>query len=217
MKKRSEIESGLERLSEKVLELKRGEVRRLIDARIKEFRDCGKKSDDELFVELCFCITTANCSAERCIMIQREIGSGFLALPERRLATRLKALGYRFHNRSVYLVEARKHKDSLKDRVERSRDEKELRTYLVRNVKGLGYKEASHFLRNVGYTDLAIIDFHIIDLLEKWGLIDAPKAMTKRKYLEIEEVLRELGRKTGLNLAELDLYLWYMETGKVLK
>jgi len=88
---------------------------------------------------------------------------------------------------------------------------------LVKNVKGLGYKEASHFLRNTGKKNLAIIDFHIIDLLERHRLIEKPKTISKARYLEIEDVLRKLGTKAGLNQSELDLYLWYMETGKVLK
>jgi N-glycosylase/DNA lyase len=64
---------------------------------------------------------------------------------------------------------------------------------------------------------LAIIDFHIVDLLVKYDLIEKPKSMTKKKYLEIENVLRQLGRELHLDMAKLDLYLWYKETGKVLK
>jgi len=93
----------------------------------------------------------------------------------------------------------------------------ELREWIVRNVKGLGYKEASHFLRNIGFTQYAIIDFHIIDLLLKYKLIEKPKTLSKTKYLEIEELLRQIAKKLNLNLAELDLYMWYMETGKILK
>jgi len=84
-------------------------------------------------------------------------------------------------------------------------------------VKGIGYKESSHFLRNVGFDDYAIIDFHIIDLLVKYQLIKRPKTITKNKYLEIEKILKKIAEKTNLTLAELDLYLWYMETGKILK
>ena len=87
----------------------------------------------------------------------------------------------------------------------------------MKHVRGLGWKEASHFLRNIGYTDFAIIDFHIIDVLTKYNIIEKPTVLTKRKYLEIEEFLRKIARKSDLNLAELDLYLWYMETGKILK
>ena len=88
---------------------------------------------------------------------------------------------------------------------------------MVDNIKGLGMKEASHFLRNIGFKDFAIIDFHIIDILVKYGLIKKPKTLTKNKYLEIEGILKEIAKKTNLNLAELDLYLWYEETDKVLK
>ena len=62
-----------------------------------------------------------------------------------------------------------------------------------------------------------MIGSHIVDLLVKYNLIEKPKTMTKRKYLEIEGILQDLGVEVALNLAELDLYLWYMETGKVLK
>lgn len=81
-------------------------------------------------------------------------------------------------------------------------------------------KEASHFLRNIGYKNLAIIDFHIIDLLVKENLIKfdrKKKSLTKNKYLEFEKILKNLAEKCQVNLAELDLYLWYLETGKVLK
>lgn len=78
-------------------------------------------------------------------------------------------------------------------------------------------KEASHFLRNIGYSNYAIIDFHIIDLLEREGIIKRPKTLTPAKYIEIENKLKEIGKKTELTQAELDLYLWYMETGKILK
>ena len=98
-----------------------------------------------------------------------------------------------------------------------SKDEFEIREWIVKNVKGLGYKEASHFLRNIGYKNLAIIDFHIIDVLVKNKIIKRPKTLTKKKYLEIENKLRTIAKKAKMTLAELDLYLWYMETRKVLK
>jgi len=91
------------------------------------------------------------------------------------------------------------------------------REWLVESVKGLGYKEASHFLRNIGYDDYAIVDFHIVDLLVRHNLIKKPKTLSRVKYLEIEEILRKIAKKSGLTLAELDLYLWFLETNKVLK
>ncbi|MCS7106383.1 MAG: N-glycosylase, partial [Candidatus Aenigmarchaeota archaeon] len=118
--------------------------------------------------------------------------------------------------RANYIVEVRKFKDELKN-IFGKLSEEELREWLVKNVKGLGYKEASHFLRNIGYKNFAIIDFHILDLLERFGLIKKPKSLSRKKYLEIENLLKKIAEKAKLSLAELDLYLWYLETKKVLK
>ncbi len=207
------------------MKLKRSKIKNLIQKRIKEFKKIGKSSPNKIFKELCFCILTANFSAERGIEIQQKIGDGFLTLGEKSLAMKLKELGHRYPNtRAKYIISARKRKDEIirrvKFAVERSRpsaNEFEIREWLVKNVKGLGYKEASHFLRNIGYENVAIIDFHILDLLERFGIINKPKILTKGKYLDIEEILRKIAHATDLTLAELDLYLWYMETGKILK
>ena len=205
-------------LLEVIKNLKETRVGRLVERRMKEFHELGKGTNIELFKELCFCILTANFSAERSIKIQREIGDGFLTLPEHDLLEKLKELGHRFPAlRAKYIVEARRHIHFLKEIIESFNDKERLREWLVRNVKGLGYKEASHFLRNIGYVDFAIIDFHIINILAKYGLIEKPRMLTKRRYLQIESLLRDIAGRLNLNLGELDLYLWYIETGKILK
>ena len=210
--------SAIARLSVLIENLKNSKVRDLVNARIKEFRENGQKSSRELFKELCFCILTANFIAEKSLKIQKEINDGFLTLPEHELAEKLRKLGHRFpQKRAKYIVEARKYADSLKNIIQSINVGDKLREWLVKNIKGIGYKEASHFLRNIGYKDLAIIDFHITNILTKHGLIEKPRTLTKTKYLEIENLLREVAGKLNLSLAELDLYLWYMETGKVLK
>ena len=96
---------------------------------------------------------------------------------------------------------------------------KEMRDFLVRNIRGMGYKEGSHFLRNIGLgRDLAILDSHILKNLFALGVIDElPKGLTKRKYLEIEERMRNFSRKIGIRMDYLDLILWYRETGKIFK
>lgn len=184
--------------------LKKSEISNLVNTRMKEF-----KNNNDLFNELCFCILTANFNAERSIKIQNSI-KDFSKLSLAELKKSLKEHGHRYPNkRAEYIIEAKKHKNILKDNCTRE--------WIVKNVKGLGMKEASHFLRNIGFTDYAIIDFHIIDLLVKHKIIKEQKTLTPKTYIEIENKLREIGKKTNLNLAELDLYLWYMETGKILK
>ena len=210
-------EEFLERLLSRVEELKRSSVRARVESRLREFRELGLKGSDEIFKELCFCILTANFDAEKSIRIQEEVDEGFLSLSEEELAETLRRFGHRYpRKRAEYIVEARKLKDSLNNIVG-SLDGESAREWLVKNVRGIGYKEASHFLRNVGYTDLAIIDYHILDLLVKYRLIEKPRTMTRRRYLEIESLLKRLADRLNVNLAELDLYLWYLETGKILK
>ena len=207
----------MKELLETVESLKRTNVGKTIDARIKEFKKLGKESNDELFKELCFCILTANFNAEKSIKIQNEIGECFLTNTKKEITKKLKNYGHRFPNaRADYISESLKCKDKLKDVIQ-FHDKQALRDWIVNNIKGLGYKEASHFLRNIGFDDFAIIDFHIIDVLVTYNLIERPKTLTKRKYLEIENTLRDIAKQTNLTLAELDLYLWYIETGKILK
>jgi len=194
------------------------EVRRVVEARIKEFESLRSSSRENLFKELCFCILAANFSAERSLRIIEEIGDDLLKLSEEELAETLRRLGHRFpSSRARYIVQARRSLDELVKVLETIDDEFMVREWLVKNVKGVGYKEASHFLRNIGFKNLSIIDFHIIDLLARYGLIKRPRSLTRRRYLEIEGLLRRISEKLGISLAELDLYLWYMETGRILK
>lgn len=206
----------MDKLIDAVKALKNSNVKTLVDNRIKEFEE--KRNDNEIFKELCYCLLTANYDAAKAMHIQNEIGNGFLTLNEKEMALKLKELGYRFPNkRAEYIVEARIHRDSIKRILNGSQNEMQIRLWFAENIKGLGMKEASHFLRNIGYKNFAIVDFHILDLLVKYNLAEKPKVVVKKFYLKIEKILRKLGEKLGLNMAELDLYLWYFETGKILK
>ncbi len=200
--------------------LRNTEVKKLVEKRMKEFEKIGESPPYRIFSELCFCILTANFNAERAVKIQEEIGNGFISLSEQKLARKLMNLGHRYPNmRAKYIVEARKKLDELMRILRnKNKNENEKREWLVKNIKGLGYKEASHFLRNIGYKNCAILDFHILDLLIEIGIIkNKPKSLTKRKYLEIETILKKIAKKANLTLGELDLYLWYLETGKIVK
>ncbi|MAG78070.1 N-glycosylase [archaeon] len=192
-------------------QLKKTKIKKQIDQKLKEL----EKNDP--FNELCFCILTANSTAQRCIDVQQKVGNGFSTLSPEQLTKKLKDSSCRFYNkRSSYIIEARKHKKQLLTNL-KTMQEKELREWLITNIKGLGWKESSHFLRNIGYKDSAIIDFHILDILEKNKIIKKPKTLNKTNYLNIENKLRKLSKKLNLNLAQLDFYLWYLETGKILK
>ncbi|MGD8544535.1 MAG: N-glycosylase/DNA lyase [Candidatus Bathyarchaeota archaeon] len=208
----------MKKLLNTIKRLRDSNIKSIIDQRLGQFLEVGESSSEEIFIELCFCILTANCSAERCMEVQLSVGKGFSTLSAQKLTNRLRKLGYRYPNvRSKYIVEARIYKDTIKDVIGAFDNSVDARAWLVKNIKGMGHKEASHFLRNIGFTDLAIIDFHIIDVLIRYGIIKRPKTLTRKRYFEIEDQLKMIARKSDLNLAELDLHLWYIETGKILK
>lgn len=186
----------------------------LIKKRLEEFQEIKKADCDSWFSELCFCILTAQAQAQKAIKIQQQLGiEGFLYYSEEKIRSVIRSNGHRFHNnKSKYIVEARSHR-YVKDMVS-NKNGFEAREYLAENIKGLGYKEASHFLRNVGYNDVAIIDRHILRFLNQYNFIQKiPKTITNSKYIEMENVLKNF----DLPLDQLDLTIWCHMTGKVLK
>lgn len=207
-----------EQLISKINELKNSEVGKTIESRIDEFRQVRSRGENSVFGELCFCILTANYTSEGGIRVQKEIGEGFLHLNEENLAKKLKEVRYRFPNlRAKYIIKSRERKTEVFEKITKEKNNNKTREFLVENIYGFGMKEASHFLRNIGILDFAVLDFHIIDILEEYKIIEKPKTLTKKKYLEIEEKLAQISKKCEISQGELDFYLWYMETGKILK
>lgn len=193
-------------------------VRRTVLRRLRQFEE-ARASRKRVFSELCFCILTANCSAEGGLRVQGEIGEGFLKLSRIELSRRLKSLGYRYPNtRAKYIVKARKHCEEVWRIVNEDDDPTRVRRWLADNVPGIGFKEASHFLRNIGFKNLAIIDKHVLRVLHKYGYVRSiPQTLSRARYLEIEKILSKIAGELKISLAELDLYLWYMDTGRILK
>jgi len=209
-------------LIDAIRRLSRSDVRDQVQSRLECFKGFVDKPSEEWFSELCFCILTANSKASTAISIQEELGpEGFICKSQGFICSCIRRNKHRFHNnKSRYIVEARKHRHHLKSILSSLalKDQREAREWLVKNVKGLGYKEASHFLRNVGYHDLAILDRHILNIMHDYGFLKELVKPTKRdKYLEIEGCFRSIADKLRMSLAEVDFYMWYMRTGKVLK
>ncbi|MBM3228663.1 N-glycosylase/DNA lyase [Candidatus Pacearchaeota archaeon] len=192
-------------------QLKKEPIAQLIKKRMKEFESIRTKGKKEIFRELCFCILTAGTSAELGIKTINHLGDIIFIGTLQDIEQKLKEV-YRFHKiRARYIFDARTSFGNI------DLNAKDIREQLVKNIKGIGLKEASHFLRNIGFRNYAIIDFHILDVLSKNNLIQKPKNLSKKTYLEIEEKLKNLAKEVNLSLGEMDLYLWYLETGKILK
>ena len=204
------------------LELKnRREIRELVEERLSSFSSHVDKETEEWFSEMCFCLLTSNSKAQTALNIQNELNShGFINYSEDQIRNTIIKHKHRFHNnKTKFILNAREHVD-IKEKISKfaSQSQVEAREWLVKNIKGFGYKEASHFLRNVGYFDLAILDRHILNLMVENGYIDEkPKTLTRVKYVQIESIFRELANKAEMSCAELDFYMWYMKAGAVLK
>lgn len=108
----------------------------------------------------------------------------------------------------------------LREQLRSFSDPIERRDWLAQEpeIKGLGYKESSHFLRNVGFKGYGILDKHVLRCLAEVGIVDSPKPpATRRRYLEVEESMRRFARRVRIDFDELDLVLWSMKTGEILK
>jgi len=154
----------------------------------------NKKGNKEWFSELCFCLLTANTSAEMGIRVQKEVGcEGFICKSDTEMASRLKKAKSRFYNRRGNFIYHANKFSSIKDILIKEKDK---RQWLVDNIKGMSYKEASHFLRNVGFFDYAIIDKHILRLMHENNLIEKiPENMNKKRYEEYENILEKISKK----------------------
>lgn len=197
-------------------------IKDTVDKRLSEFREFRNKGNEEWFSELCFCILTANSRASTALNIQKELGfKGFSKHSQEKVMQTIKRNKHRFHNnKAKYIVNARAHL-AIKDTIHGILAEKNLleaREWLVKNIKGIGYKEASHFLRNVGFDGLAILDRHIINLMHEHNILkERPKSLNRLNYLLIEQEFNKLAEKSGMSSAELDLTMWYLKAGEVLK
>ncbi len=194
----------------------REEVKPLVEKRWTEFVELGQNgTTEELFSELSFCVLTANWSANGGIRAQREIGNGFVYLSEEELTQKLREVGHRYPEaRAKYIVQNRWILPKMREILKMEN----VREYLVNNVKGIAWKESSHFLRNIGFSDFAILDKHVLRMMNSFGLIDElPKSLNKRKYLMYENILRDVSEKFGEPLGKFDLYIWYSIKGKVEK
>jgi len=199
-----------------------------IRSRLREFRDVWQSATDErLWEEMVFCIFTAGASAKMGLRSVDALRPLLQSGAHLEMTRALVAAGaHRFPNaRPGYVIVTRDYLRELcsmrlRERLTSFRDPLERRDWLASDprVKGLGYKEASHFLRNVGFKGYGILDKHIVRSLHELDVIDSPKPPTSRgKYLEAESRMRRFARGIGINFDELDLLLWSMKTGEILK
>ncbi len=201
-----------------------------IQDRIKEFQELREAPEERLFRELVFVILTSQSSARSSWDAAEKLDQlELLREPERsEIAAVLEDHGIRYEERKAsYIVENRKKLShptledpsgslKLRERID-PEDLDSTREWLVENLKGIGWKGASHFLRNIGYgNSFAIISGHIVSQLSEAGIIEE-RPSNREQYLRAEKKLQDLSRELDIPVQELDLVLWSMETGEVFK
>lgn len=200
--------------------------RREIRARLSEFAHVGRTaSHEKLFEELTFCIYTAGASARMGLRSVESVRPVLMNGSKQRIQ---QALGgrHRFPNaRGAYVFETREYLRAhcglqLREKLRSLGNADERRDFFAanRDVRGLGYKESSHFLRNVGYRGYAILDKHLLARLTELGVINSPRPpATKNVYVALEDRVKRFSEVIGIDFDELDLLLWYTKTGEILK
>lgn len=198
-----------------------------IEKRLREFKEIWEKGGNEdIHAELSFCILTPQSKAVnawKAITTLRENGLLFNGSAED-IVEYLNIVRFK-NNKAKYLVALREQMQNekgeiiTKDFFNSIADVKEKREWIVKNIKGMAYKEAGHFLRNVGFgKEIAILDRHILKNLVKLEVIeDVPKSLTPKLYLEIEEKMKAYCKFISIPMDSLDLLLWYKEAGEIFK
>ncbi|MDR1511770.1 MAG: N-glycosylase/DNA lyase [Endomicrobium sp.] len=214
--------AGLKKFWEKVLPI--------ILSREKHFDKIWKSgTDEEIFAELIFCLFTPQSKAIWCWNAVNELAKKNMILysNEGNIAKIIKKVRFR-NNKAKYLVEARKMftinakiilKIILKEKLKSLKDAHELRKWLTKNIKGIGYKEAGHFLRNIGIEkNLAILDRHVLKNLKIYDAIkEVPPLLNEKAYLETEKQMQHFSKNTEIPMSHLDMLFWCKNAGGIFK
>jgi N-glycosylase/DNA lyase len=202
------------------------DVLQLISQREKHFEEVWEKgSEEQIFAELVFCLFTPQSKAVTCWAAVSALAGKNMILDSTQEDITNTIKGVRFkHNKAKYVIDARNFfrvdgKIKIKEKLKSFNDIYELRKWLIANVKGIAYKEAGHFLRNIGIgKDLAILDRHILKNLKIYGAIeDIPKNLNAKTYLDIEKKMQDFSKETKIPMSHLDMLFWCKNTGGIFK
>lgn len=207
------------------------EKEEVIEKRLEEFSELKDASEYRLFKELVFVILTSQTSAKKAWEAAEQLNREKLLLngDKSSIAEVLRENEVQYEeNKASYIIENRitLSQPTLQDptnelKISFKIDEDNLdktRRWMVENLKGVGWKAASHFLRNVGYQNIAIISNYIAKDLHELGMTESSSIPNdEASYLKAEQRMNELSEELDISVEALDLVLWSMETGEVFK
>ena len=188
-----------------------------IRSRLLEFKETFQKANDlGIFHELSFCILSSGVGPRIAGQCMSAIGKELIDGKENELLGRIGAIHKYAENASRYIVFTREylkeeHGFLLKSLVSSFEDSVERRDFFAKNpgIKGLGYMQASHFLRNLGFSGYAILDRNNLAALFELGITSEAKyPLSKKRYVETENLMTDCAQKLGMSLDEFDLLLW---------
>lgn len=196
-----------------------------IKSRLSEFKQVRDAGEKRIFEELCFCLLTPQSSAKAADRAMRHMSrTGLLYRgSSEQISKVISGSGVLYaKNKARYLVEAREKLMGDDAQISFSdllvKDPVRARENVAGNIKGIGYKESSHFLRNIGYEGLAILDRHILRTLWEAGVIDyLPPTISKKTYMDLEKRLLDYADRLQIPPDALDLVMWSARTGRVFK
>lgn len=201
--------------------------------RLEYFERVYKRDNDKrLFAELAFCICTPQTKARNGAAAIIDLYNNnllFRGNAEDTASILIKHV--RFHNmkadniilaRNIYFPNG---EFILKGRINdalKNDSMVELRNQLAKEVKGYGLKEASHFLRNIGFGQkIAILDRHIMRVMDKLNILPegmtSKTSLTKNNYLKCEANLLEYSKNEKIPMEYLDFVFWYDATNDIFK
>lgn len=193
----------------------------------KEFKSCLLKNpENKIFAELSFCLLTPQSKAKICWRCVENLLKNNLLETGNYYEILQTLSGVRFkYKKAKFILKAREFFTSKNGSMEikkfliQTKNIHHLREWLAKSIKGLGLKEASHFLRNVGLGDnLAILDRHILRNLKKYKVIkEIPESLSKKLYYEIEKKMINFSKKIKIPMQHLDMVFWYIANKEIFK
>jgi len=184
-----------------------------------------EKDNDKIYRELVFCLLTPQSKAQTCWKAVQELDKSDLIFNgcQEDISNILNIVRFK-NNKARYIVNLRNTfyedgKISIYEFLSKFSNPFEMREWLVQNIIGLGYKESSHFLRNIGLgQSLSILDRHILRNLVFFKVIESiPKTLLKNTYLDIEKKMSIFAEEIKIPLEDLGILLLFKENGEIFK
>jgi N-glycosylase/DNA lyase len=196
-----------------------------IKSRLDEFKEIFERGDDRrIFEELTFCILTSAVGPRIGLNALNAIKDALIDADEEELYMKL-ANEHKYPEKAGYIVHTREYLKreynfELKGLILSFEDRIDRRDFFAssKDIKGIGYLQASHFLRNIGFFGYALLDKNVLRSLYELGVIENVRpASTRTKYIDIENRMKQFADAIQISIDELDLLLWSERTGHIPK